>query len=126
MVLDVGAMVNNVYNSINSYFNHLGNVGYQKQSDVNKLILYTFIQDLLDKDFRGYVNEKDYGIINRVLYCLYGSTCLIPYPDYYNSKNNKVMYLGSVSELANRVAVLEKDVENINDTTVVFPETSVD
>lgn len=98
-----------VYNSLTSYFTSLKNIGYRKQSDVNRLLVFIAIQELLDNDFRGLVSEEDYDIINKALYCLYGSTCLIPYPDYYNNRTMRTMYTGSMSELAHRVEGLEKD-----------------
>lgn len=100
-------MVDTVYNAINKYFNTLGNTGYVKQKDVYKLLVLCGIEELLNNDFRGLVSQEDYSLINKALYCLYGSTCLIPYPDYYSGKNKRVMYLGSISELACRVNDLE-------------------
>ena len=114
-------MVNDVYGSVHRYFNTLTNTGYVKQKDVDKLLLYTSIQELLDNDFRGLVTEEDYQYINRALYCLYGSTCLIPFPDYYNNKNKRVMYIVSMSELAHRVEVLEGNIENLYNKEVVIP-----
>ena len=117
-----------VYNSLTSYFTSLKNIGYRKQSDVNRLLVFIAIQELLDNDFRGLVAEEDYDIINKALYCLYGSTCLIPYPDYYNNRTMRTMYTGSMSELAHRVEGLEKDtaamstdLETIKDKPILIP-----
>lgn len=117
-----------VYNSLTSYFTSLKNIGYKKQSDVNRLLVFIAIQELLDNDFRGLVSEEDYDIINKALYCLYGSTCLIPYPDYYNNRTMRTMYTGSMSELAHRVEGLEKDtaamstdLETIKDKPILIP-----
>lgn len=96
------------YQAISKYFTHLSNVGYFNQSNVNKLLLLTFIQELVDYDFRGLISEEDYNDINKALYCLYGSSCLIPYPDYYNTKRRRTMYIGSISELTHRVEALEE------------------
>ena len=121
------------YNSLMYYFTSLKNIGYRKQSDVNNLLIFTTIQELLDNDFRGLVSEEDYNIINKALYCLYGSTCLIPYPDYYNNRTMRTMYTGSMSELAHRVNSLEKDtdamatdLENIKDKPILIPGDEVD
>lgn len=117
-----------VYNSLTSYFTSLKNIGYRKQSDVNRLLVFIAIQELLDNDFRGLVSEEDYDIINKALYCLYESTCLIPYPDYYNNRTMRTMYTGSMSELAHRVEGLEKDtaamstdLETIKDKPILIP-----
>lgn len=101
-----------IYKSLTKYFNQLSNTGYVKQREVRKLFVFTAIQELLDTDFRGLLTEKDYAIINQALYCLYGSSCLIPYPNYVRNKRNRIMYTGSVSELACRVDRLEKTIPN--------------
>lgn len=77
------------------------------QPNVNKLLVLTLVQEFIDNDFRGYLNKEDYSIIGQALYCIYGTTCLIPYPDYYNCKTRRVMYTGSCSELAHKVDTLE-------------------
>lgn len=114
-------MVNQVYSAINKYFGHLANTGYMSQDNVNKLLLFDIIYNLLDNDFRALVNEEDYQTINNALYCLYGSTCLIPFPDYYNNKTKRVMYKGSMSELAHRVDVAEATVNEYGEKPIVVP-----
>lgn len=113
------AISNLVYTAVTRYFNSLANTGYQRQSNVNKLLALIAIQEVLSNDFRGIVTEEDYEEIGKALYCLYGSNCLIPYPDYYNCKSKKIMYLGSISELAARVAALENG--EISGTGINFP-----
>lgn len=102
-------MVNYLYEALCKYFNHLCNTGYMKQSEVDKLILLSGIQRLVDCDFRGYLDETDYNIINKVLYKLYGTSCLLPYPNYYKNERERIMYTCSISELAYRVERLEKE-----------------
>lgn len=116
-------MDNITFESVSKYFTHLSNVGYFRQSNVDKLILLIFMQELIDRDFRGLVSEDDYKDINKALYCLYGSNCLIPYPDYYNTKTRRTMYIGSMSELAHRVEALEDSlkIEEILDKQVIIP-----
>lgn len=121
-------MVNYIYDALCKYFNHLCNTGYMKQSEVNKLFLLTIIQKLIDCDFRGLVSEDDYDLINSVLYKMYGTSCLIPYPDYYNSNNKRIMYTCSISELAHRVERLESQEGNggglpidLQDKDIVIP-----
>lgn len=119
LFLIVGVMVNDVYNSIVKYFNNLANTGYRKQSDVNRLFLYSEIQELLNNDFRGLISEEDYKDISKALYCLYGSTCLIPYPNYFNTKNSKIMHIGNMSELVYRIEKFEKFINTISESVVV-------
>ena len=114
-------MVNQVYTAITKYFGHITNTGYMRQDNVNKLLLLITVYNLLDNDFRALVSEDDYKLINNALYCLYGSTCLIPFPDYYNNKANRVMYKGSMSELAHRVAIVESTLNEYGDKPIVIP-----
>lgn len=80
----VAAVGNEVLHSINLYYNALANFGYKKQDDVNKLLIYIFIDDLLTGPMRQYINELDLRVISKALNCLYGSSCLIPYPPKAN------------------------------------------
>ena len=114
-------MVNQVYTAITKYFGHITNTGYMRQDNVNKLLLLIAVYNLLDNDFRALVSEDDYKLINNALYCLYGSTCLIPFPDYYNNKANRVMYKGSISELAHRVGITESTLNEYGDKPIVIP-----
>lgn len=70
------------YNGINTYFNTLATLGYKNYKEVNKLLTLLFIEEFINGPFSLYINEEDYRTITNVLYCLYGSTCLIPYPEY--------------------------------------------
>ena len=74
-------LANDVYKSINSYFSILEHTGYKPDNDVYKLIVFAFIEELLDSELSQYITEKDYNSITNALYCIYG-TCMIPYPDY--------------------------------------------
>jgi hypothetical protein len=83
-------IIDRLFSSIRSYFNSLKLVGHKNQSEVNKLLIYDFIVELLTENMRIFVNEADYRTIEKALYCLYGSTCLIPYPSYVCAGNNNL------------------------------------
>jgi hypothetical protein len=78
-------LLNQVANSVGVYFNALTQFGYKKQDDVNRLLVYSFIEEFLTGEMRYYITEEDYKLIERALSCLYGSSCLIPYPQYINN-----------------------------------------
>lgn len=80
-------ILNDVFSAFMSYFNALSNFGYKKNSDVNKLLIYSFIQEMLTEEMRYYITEEDYRKIEQALYCLYGSSCLLPYPKYISNAN---------------------------------------
>lgn len=72
---------NDAYESLVRYFSLLGHTGYKPYSQVNKLLVFLFIEELLTGDMAFYMTESDYNDINNALYCLYG-ICMIPFPDY--------------------------------------------
>lgn len=74
-------LINEVYDSVNHYFSILKKTGYKPYNEVYKLLVFTFIQDMLDGPMAYYITEEDYKTISDALYCLYG-TCMIPYPAY--------------------------------------------
>ena len=73
---------NMAYIGISNYFQASSVLGYTGYKEVNKLLILLFIEDLLRSSFSLYINEEDYRTITNVLYCLFGSTCLIPYPEF--------------------------------------------
>lgn len=68
--------------SLTRYFSILSKLGYMSYSNVDKLLVLIFIDDLLRSDCKSFITEDEYRVIDNALYCLYGSTCLIPYPEY--------------------------------------------
>lgn len=93
-----------VYDALSSYFHALEVKGYMPYSDSQKLLVLSFYKDFVTEDYRSILSREDYQLIERALYCLFGSTCLIPYPDYL--KMGK-LHLGEMTELAHRVKTLE-------------------
>lgn len=97
-------MDNIIYNSLSSYYHALELKGYMSNSHAQKLLLLCFYRDFVMHDYRGLITKDDYHLIERALDCLWGSSCLIPYPDYL--KMGK-LNLGAMSELAQRVKTIE-------------------
>ena len=93
-----------VYRALMGYFHVLEKTGSYSYKKVEHLLILLFYYDLMYNDFRGYLCEEDYNLIDRALNCLYGETCLIPYPDYLKMGR---LHLGDISELATRVRHLE-------------------
>ena len=74
-------LTNEVYSSVNKYFQTLSHIGYKPDEEVNKLLIFIFIEELLYGPLSQFITEEDYKIIGNSIYCLYGS-CMIPFPDY--------------------------------------------
>lgn len=83
-------ITNDVLNAVNKYFHTITNLGYKKDKDVNNLIGYIFLEELLCGDMSQFITEKDYNTIDKALYCLYGTSCTIPYPDYKKSPTESI------------------------------------
>lgn len=103
----VDVMDNIIYNAITQYYAALCKLGYYSYSEVFNLLVLCFYRDYVFHDYRGVLSRKDYHVIERALNCLFGSTCLIPYPDYL--KMGK-LHLGEITEIASRLKAVE-DVE---------------
>lgn len=89
-----------VYNVLCKYYNGLEKTGYTPMKDVKKLLILCFYKNFVFNDYRGHITKQDYSKIEKVLDCLWGSTCLIPYPDYL--KMGK-LHLGEMTEVAYRL-----------------------
>lgn len=93
-----------VYEALSRYFHALEIHGYMSKTHSIKLLVLSFFKDFVFQDYRGILTKKDYCLIERALDCLYGTSCLIPYPDYL--KMGK-LHLGEITEMAQRVKTLE-------------------
>ena len=107
-----------IFNAISQYYAALCKLGYYSYDSVLKLLVLCFYRDFVFNDYRGILNKEDYHLIEQALDCLYGSTCLIPYPDYL--KMNK-LHLGQVTEIAQRMKKIEDTpvLKLIHDTSIV-------
>lgn len=63
-----------------TYFNVLSSTGYVCYNDVNKLLLLSLIEELTSGPMSAFIDDKDYNSMNNALYCIFGTSCLIPYP----------------------------------------------
>ena len=93
-----------LYNALTKYYHALELKGYMANNHTVKLLILIFFRDFVFHDYRGLITKEDYHLIEKALDCIYGSTCLIPYPDYL--KMGK-LYLGEMTEMAQRVKTLE-------------------
>jgi hypothetical protein len=71
--------------AIERYFTALSQFGYKNYEEVAKLIALIFIEEVLTEDFIDLITEEDYRAMMDAMYCLSGSTCLIPYPEFINN-----------------------------------------
>ena len=106
--------------ALTKYYHALEVKGYMSKVHSEKLLVMAFYWDFMYNDYRALLSKKDYCLIERALDCIYGTSCLIPYPDYL--KMGK-LHLGEITEMAQRVKTLEEtevvkvihDLDSVND-----------
>lgn len=98
-----------IYSALGTYYNALEKTGYMSFGNMQKLLILIFYRDFVFNDYRGLLSREDYHLIERALDCLYGTTCLIPYPDYLKMGKLK---LGEITEIGQRL-------KNLEDTSVL-------
>lgn len=91
--------------ALTKYYHALEVKGYMSKVHSEKLLVMAFYWDFMYNDYRALLSKKDYCLIERALDCIYGTSCLIPYPDYL--KMGK-LHLGEMTEMAQRVKTLEE------------------
>ena len=130
-----------IYNALENYYSTLSKLGYLSDSQTYKLLVLSFYRDFMFNDYRGFLTEEDYKKIEEALDCIYGTTCLIPYPDYLDirTKNHSSgsginintfgLRFGTITEIAQRTRNLEDTnvLKLVKDTpdTVVDPESDI-
>lgn len=118
------------YNSVSNYFHALEYSGYMSRKKSESLLVLLFYYNLIYNDYRGRVTQEHYHTIEQALNCLYGSNCLIPYPDYLKMGKLK---LGEMAEIIARIESFAKitidghtvDIEEIMDRLAAIEATQV-
>lgn len=67
--------------ALKRYYNALEVLGYKDNCSVEKLVVLTYIDDFINSSASKYITEEDRRVIANSLYCMFGTTCLIPFPD---------------------------------------------
>ena len=92
-----------LYDSLYRYFSTLTSVGNVSYNNVNKLLVLIF--------YKHFIYE-DYSIIEKALDCLFGSTCLIPYPNYLEMGK---LHLGDMTEIAHKFTDIEDKIVSVKE-----------
>lgn len=111
-----------LYESCLRYFTSLSTFGYRNEEDVKKLLFYVYIQELVNITPFS-ISEEDYKHLEGALYQLYGTTCLMPYPDY--CEKAMVTHLGDIYEIAARLKDVEEENIEQNDRLTTIENTKV-
>lgn len=63
------------------YYNTLTNLGYIDMKHVNRLIVASWINDVLEGRYGLLVNDEQYMLLSQLYMCIEGD-CLVPYQNY--------------------------------------------
>ena len=80
----------NLKNVLDNYYNLLSSMGYVKHDVVQRILLYTFLLDFLEK-VGCYMTEDEYDLLSSVHRKLSaGAGCLLPYPVFCNTHDSVI------------------------------------
>ena len=82
---------------LENYFNILSQTGYYNYNSVYKILVFLFIDDILNTEMNTFITEEDYKLMTDILVCLYDSECLITYPEFKELTTTLSSILGSSS-----------------------------
>lgn len=102
-------MEDNVFDALCKYFKSLSLYGYKSYRDVQSLLVLIAIEEIMDGYFSNFVTEEDYKVLNNTLSCLYGTSCIIPYPEFKLKENSLSTFNN------NPVRVSEDDLARISE-----------
>lgn len=90
-----------VSEALNRYFSILSHTGYKSYSEVNKLLVLSFIEEIICGPMSEFITEDDHRIISSSMICLYGS-CMIPFPSSNNGYDNITFRVPNKCRLKNK------------------------
>lgn len=74
--------------SLTRYYTKLTVFGCCKYESVYRLLIMDFIEELLENSLLSqFITDGDYRVLQTALTNLYGSTCIIPNPNYISSED---------------------------------------
>ena len=73
------------FSAINNYYNYLDNLGYANYDDINKLVILSFINDIVNT-FPQYITNKDYDTIVKTMLYL-SKSCFISAPHFLTQES---------------------------------------
>ena len=93
--------------ALDRYFNALSKIGYINYKEVDKLLILIFVYDMFYSRYRYFLTEDDYRVVNNALYCLYGSSCIVPFNDVTCNLSREIGFEGSFGCEQELIATLD-------------------
>lgn len=76
------------HDALSNYFAVLNTTGYLSDKKTLQLLVVLFLKDFLHT-FQGIISEENYKKIDKILFCIQKTSCLVPYYSYIK-KSKKV------------------------------------
>ncbi len=113
-------MYNIVYNTINNYFKSLTLNGYISYEETDKVLYLLIVLKITNEYFPGFIAEVDYKDIEKSLYKIFGTSCLIPYPRICNYSNMNKLHakdtIDLINTITNQINIQNKNIDNFKST----------
>lgn len=122
-----------LYKTLVKYFKALSVNGYMKYPEVFKIIYMISIYKIIYDYFPSNVTENDYRTIEKSLYNIFGTSYLIPYPQYCNYNDMNKLHAQDATDLINAIThqIYEQNLnidnfkEEVNSDLYVIKSTKV-
>lgn len=75
-------LTNITFESLSKYISSLTNLGYVRDSSLERLLVLTLLEETLTSELAFLVTERDYLDIQKAYECIAGRDCLISFPSY--------------------------------------------
>jgi hypothetical protein len=68
--------------ALNTYFQVIKHKGYLKKSEVNKVLIISFIEEILDAKFCDFITEDDYNSIINAINRICSNSSIVKFPSF--------------------------------------------
>ena len=68
--------------TLTRYFEILKHGGYLQKHEVDKVLILSFIEEIIDDKFFDYITDSDYNIMINSIYRMIPNSCTIKFPSY--------------------------------------------
>lgn len=96
-------------NALKEYFNILKYGGYLNKWEVHKVLILSFIEEILEGKFFDYITESDYNTMINSIYKMIPNSCTIKFPSYnvYSNLVNEIRVSPKVKYANNKISFSE-------------------
>lgn len=71
------------HNSLTRYFKTLKNLGYLNKTETDRVLIISFIEEMLNDKFSDFITAEDYEIIVNTVNKIVSNSCIIDFPSFH-------------------------------------------